>query len=52
MALFVSRFSTEVTTFDVQKSLKEQLSFKNLVCTRLKPKINSYASFHISVNEN
>jgi hypothetical protein len=50
-ALFVSRFSPEVTTDDVQKSLKEQLSLKMLDCTRLKTKFNSYASFHISVTE-
>jgi hypothetical protein len=35
-ALFVSRFSPEVTTDDVHKSLKEQLSLKRLVCTRLR----------------
>jgi hypothetical protein len=50
-ALFVSRFSPEVTATDVEKSLKEQLSLKRLVCTRLKTKFNAYASFHISVNE-
>jgi hypothetical protein len=50
-ALFVSRFSPEVTAEDVEKSLKEQLSFKMLVCTRLRTKYNSYASFHISVTE-
>jgi hypothetical protein len=31
--------------------LKEELSLKNLVCTRLKTKFNSYASFHIFVNK-
>jgi hypothetical protein len=50
-ALFVSRFSPEVMAADVEKSLKEQLSLKRLVCTRLKTKFNAYASFHISVNE-
>jgi hypothetical protein len=50
-ALFVSRFSPEVTAEDVHKSLKEQLSLKKLVCTRLKTKFISYASFHISVME-
>jgi hypothetical protein len=50
-ALFVSRFSPEVTAHDVEKSLKEQLSLKRLVCTRLKTKFNAYASFHIRVNE-
>jgi hypothetical protein len=50
-ALFVSRFSPEVTADDVHKSLKEQLSFKNLVCTKLKTKFNSYSSFHISATE-
>jgi hypothetical protein len=50
-ALFVSRFSPEVTAADVEKSLKEQLSLKRLVCTRLKTEVNAYASFHISVSE-
>ncbi|PNF15465.1 hypothetical protein B7P43_G17548 [Cryptotermes secundus] len=50
-ALSVSRFSPEVTADDVHKSLKEQLSLKQLVCTRLKTKFNSYSSFHISVLE-
>jgi hypothetical protein len=50
-ALFVSRFSPEVTADDVHKSLKEQLSLKMLVCTKLRTKFNSYSSFHISVTE-
>jgi hypothetical protein len=50
-ALFVSRFSPEVMAADVEKSLKEQLSLKRLVCTRLKTKFNAYASFHILVHE-
>ncbi|PNF20526.1 hypothetical protein B7P43_G05329, partial [Cryptotermes secundus] len=50
-AFFVSRFSPEVTADDVHKSLKEQLSLKNLVCTRLRTKFNTYASFHITVTE-
>jgi hypothetical protein len=50
-ALFVSRFSPEVTADDVHKSLKEQLNLKRLVCTKLKTKFNSYSSFHISVTE-
>ncbi|KDR17953.1 hypothetical protein L798_08171 [Zootermopsis nevadensis] len=50
-ALFVSRFSPGVSAADVEKSLKEQLSLKRLVCTRLKTKFDAYASFHISVNE-
>jgi hypothetical protein len=35
-ARFVSRFSPEIMADDVQKSLKEQLSLKMLVCTKLK----------------
>jgi hypothetical protein len=31
--------------------LKEQLSLKKLVCTRLKTTFNTYASFHVSVFE-
>jgi hypothetical protein len=50
-ALFVSRFSTQGTAADVEKSLKGQLSLKKLVCTRFKTKFNAYASFHISINE-
>jgi hypothetical protein len=48
-ALFVSRFSPKVTADDVHRSLKEQLSLKRLVCTKLKTEFNSYSSFHISV---
>jgi hypothetical protein len=47
----VSRFSPEVTTADIERSLNEQLNLKSLSCTRLKTKFNSYASFHISVVE-
>jgi hypothetical protein len=50
-ALFVSRFNPDVTTVDIEESLKEQLSLKRLVCTRLKTKFNTYASFHVLVNE-
>jgi hypothetical protein len=48
-ALFVSRFCPEVTADDVHKSLKEQLSLKKLVWTKIRTKFNSYSSFHISV---
>jgi hypothetical protein len=50
-ASFVSRFSPEVIADDVEKSLKEQLSLKKLVCTRLKIKFSTYASLHVSVIE-
>jgi hypothetical protein len=50
-ALFVSRFSPEDTTTDIEESLKEQLSLKRIVCTRLKTKFDIYASFHVLVNE-
>jgi hypothetical protein len=50
-ALFVSRFSPKVTADDVHKTLKEQLSLKRLVCTKLKTKLNTYSSFHILVME-
>jgi predicted HicB family RNase H-like nuclease len=40
-ALFVSRFSPEVSTDDVEKSLNEQLSLNMLVCTGLKTKLNT-----------
>ncbi|PNF20345.1 hypothetical protein B7P43_G12886 [Cryptotermes secundus] len=50
-ALSVSWFSPKVTADDVHKSLKEQLTLKQLVCTKLKTKFNSYSSFHISVLE-
>jgi hypothetical protein len=50
-ALFVFRFSPEVTADEVCKTLKEQLSLENLVCTRLETKFNSYSSFHVSVTE-
>jgi hypothetical protein len=35
----------------LQHSLKEQLLLKSLVCTRLKTKFSTYASFHVSVTE-
>jgi hypothetical protein len=47
--LFVSQFSPEVTAEDVYGSIKEKLGLKKLVCTRLKIKYNTYASFHISI---
>jgi hypothetical protein len=50
-SLFVSRFSPEVTATDVEKSLQEQLQLTSLVCTRLKTKHDSYASFHVSLPE-
>jgi hypothetical protein len=50
-ALFVSRFSPEVTSADVEKSMKEQLDLASLKCTKLKTKYCSYSSFHISVSE-
>jgi hypothetical protein len=51
MSLFVSRFSPEVTAQDMEKSLQDQLKISSLTCTRLKTKFSTYASFHISVNE-
>jgi hypothetical protein len=36
---------------DVEKSLKEQLSLKKLVCTRLKTKFNTYSYYHNLVFE-
>jgi hypothetical protein len=51
MSLFVSRFSSEVTAQDIEKSLEDQLQISSLTCTRLKTKFSTYASFHISVNE-
>jgi hypothetical protein len=50
-ALFVSSFSPDVTSTDIENSLKEQLLLKSLVCTRLTTKFNIYASFHVSVTE-
>jgi hypothetical protein len=43
---FLSRFSHEVTADHVEKSLKEQLSLKKSISTRLKIKFNAYTSFH------
>jgi hypothetical protein len=50
-ALFVSRFSPEVSSAEVEQSLNDQLELVSLKCTRLKTKYNSYSSFHISVSE-
>jgi hypothetical protein len=50
-SLLVSRFSPDITVTDVESSLRDQLQLASLICTRLKTKHNSYASFHISVSE-
>jgi hypothetical protein len=49
-ALFVSRFSPQVSSADVEKSLKDQLQLTSLKCSKLKTKYDSYSSFHISVS--
>ncbi|XP_023703785.1 uncharacterized protein LOC111862535 [Cryptotermes secundus] len=43
-SLFVSRFSPDVTSSDVEASLKDQLQLASLACTRLKTKYNSCTS--------
>jgi hypothetical protein len=50
-ALFVTRFTQDVSSSDVEQSLKEQMELTHLTCTKLKTKFNSYSSFHISVAE-
>jgi hypothetical protein len=50
-ALFVSRFSPDVSSADVERSLKDQLELASLTYTKLKTKFNSYSSFHIAVSE-
>jgi hypothetical protein len=50
-ALFVSRFSPDVTSTDRENFLKEQLLLKSLVCTWLKTKFSIYATFLVSVTE-
>jgi hypothetical protein len=50
--IIIKNNSPEVTADDGEWSLKEQLSLKKYVCTRLKTKIITYASFHVSVIEN
>jgi hypothetical protein len=49
-ALFISRHSPEAT-FDVEKCMEDQLQLASLICTRLKTKYNSYASFHVCAAE-
>jgi hypothetical protein len=49
-ALFISRFSPEVTAEDFEKSHKWQFSLRYLVCTKLESKFNTYASFRVSAN--
>jgi hypothetical protein len=41
-ALLVAKISPEVTADDIEKSLKEQLSLKKLVCNRLKNEFNVF----------
>jgi hypothetical protein len=46
-ALFVSRFSMEVSTHDIQNSLKAQLKHSSIVCTKPITKFHTYASSHV-----
>lgn len=48
-SLFVSRFTFEVPTTDIEKSLLDQLKFSSPTRTRLKTKFQTYASFQVSV---
>jgi hypothetical protein len=50
-ALLVSRLSPDVSSADVEQSLKDQSELPSLACTKLKTKFNSYSSFHIAVSE-
>jgi hypothetical protein len=50
-SLFVSRVSFEVTTSDIEKYLRKESKFASLVCTGMKTKYDSCASFHVSVSE-
>jgi hypothetical protein len=50
-AALVPRFSPDVTSAEIENSLKEQLLLKPLVCTRLETKFSTYAPFHVSVAE-
>jgi hypothetical protein len=50
-ALFVTTVSPEVAADVAEKPLKEKLSPKKLVCTRLKTKFNTYAPFHVLLTE-
>jgi hypothetical protein len=45
--LSVSHFSLQVTTNDMEKSQKRQLSLNKLIYTRLTTKFNTYLSFHV-----
>jgi hypothetical protein len=49
-ALYVSQFSPDVSSGDMEQSLKDQLELAFLTCTKLKTKFNSHSSFHISVS--
>jgi hypothetical protein len=50
-ALFVSRLSPDVSSADVEQSIKDQLELASLACTKLRTKCISYSSFHIAVSE-
>jgi hypothetical protein len=50
-SLFVSLFTREVSSTDIEKSLLDQLKFSSLTRTRLKTKFQMYASFLVSVTE-
>lgn len=49
-SLFVSRFSSKVSTSNIEDSLKNQLQLRSLAVTKLKTKYQSYSSFHITVD--
>jgi hypothetical protein len=50
-ALFVSRFSPDVTSTNIENSLKVQPLVKSLVCIRLKTQFVTHTSFHFSATE-
>jgi hypothetical protein len=43
MSLFVSRFSPEVTSYDIKNSLEEMLKLFAFACNRLKSTLSMYA---------
>ena len=48
---FVFRLSHDVTSTNIETSLKEQPMLKSLVCPRLNTKFSTHASLHVSVTE-
>jgi hypothetical protein len=51
ISLYGSHWNCDATTHDIENYLYSSLKMMSLTYIRLKAKFDSYASFHVSVNE-